>query len=59
MLQEEKKGLSQALTIKDRGKIIFSFSVVSGDQDETSWDTPLTLEPEGSILGKLAEASKG
>lgn len=29
--------------------------MVSGDQDETCWDTPLTPEPADGILGKLAE----
>nr|XP_008541266.1 PREDICTED: male-specific lethal 3 homolog [Equus przewalskii] len=32
---------------------------VSGDQDETCWDTPLTPEPADTILEKLAEVSKG
>ena len=31
---------------------------MSGDYDETHWDTPLNPEPTGGILGKLAEVGK-
>ena len=51
------RGLSEALTLKSRGKIVFS-STVFGGQDETWWDTPITPEPIDGILQKLAEASK-
>ena len=37
----------------------FPSSTVSGDLDETHWDTLLTPKPAGGILGKLAETGKG
>lgn len=46
-----KKGLSQTLTIKG-GENNFSSTAISDDQQETSWDTPLTPEPTDRILGK-------
>lgn len=36
----------------------FSSSAVSGDQEETCWDTLLSLELVDRILEKLAEARK-
>lgn len=32
---------------------------MSGDQDETHWDTAVTTEPTDGILVKLAKTSKG
>lgn len=57
-MPKRKRSLSHALDIKDRGKIFFPSTTVSGDWDETLGDTPLAPEPADGILGPLAEASK-
>lgn len=44
--------LSQERTTKGRGKINFSSSTVSGDPDETHWDTAPAPEPTHRTLRK-------
>ena len=55
----ENKGSQPGTHYKGQKENYFSSSTVSGDQDETLQDTPLTQEPADSILGKMAEAGKG
>ena len=50
-----EKGLSQELTMKGQESYFSSFTV-SGDQDETHWDTSLARNPADGIMRKLAQA---
>ena len=50
-----EKGLSQELSMKGQESYFSSFTV-SGDQDETHWDTSLARNPADGIMRKLAQA---
>ena len=55
----EKTGSQPGTHYKGWRENYVSSSTVSGDEDETCWDTPLPPERADGTLGKLAEPGKG